>query len=299
MWIKKGNIFSEHWAQLPVAHLLGENKYEIFYSRRVDNKSHPCRIIFDKNTKLISDKQQLDVSLGKPGTFDWAGVMPTSYLKNGDTEFLYYIGWSNRIDVPYHNSLGLMIRQSGNIFEKLSDGPIFNSSRLEPGYIGTIEVMKENVFRGWYLSCREWEEIDNRMEPIYDIKYAESNNGIDWTPKNISCIKLLANEGGISRASVIKKDDLYYMWFSVRARKDYRTNKHCSYRIQMASSKDGIAWERKNKEEFPLSLSGWDSEMIEYPCIIDEEKNLTMFYNGNKFGESGIGYAEKSSLSLW
>ena len=38
-----------------------------------------------------------------------------------------------------------------------------------------------------------------------------------------------------------------------------------------------------------VSESGWDSEMISYPYIVEGEGELFMFYNGNGFGRSGFG----------
>jgi hypothetical protein len=34
--------------------------------------------------------------------------------------------------------------------------------------------------------------------------------------------------------------------------------------------------------------------MIEYPHVIEHLGTKYMFYNGNKFGQSGFGYAEMS-----
>ena len=38
------------------------------------------------------------------------------------------------------------------------------------------------------------------------------------------------------------------------------------------------------------SQSGWDSDMIEYPCVFRHKQNF-MLYNGNGFGKTGIGIA--------
>ena len=41
-----------------------------------------------------------------------------------------------------------------------------------------------------------------------------------------------------------------------------------------------------------VSSEGWDSEMIEYPHVFEHQGAKYMFYNGNKFGQSGFGYAQ-------
>lgn len=292
-WTKQGNIFNKHHAQVPVVDTY-DTFYRIYYSTRIDGKSNPMFIDIDKvSFKVINESTAPILPLGNKGYFDWAGVMPTEIVNIGTAKYLYYIGWSNRIDVPYHNCLGLAIStDDGNTWQKVSDGPVFNTSRNEPGYIGTISVLGENDgLRGWYLSCRSWEEIDGIMEPIYDIKYATSKDGLSWTPTNITCIPLRENEGGISKASVITTTDGYEMWFSYRGKRNYRAKSDQSYRIGYAKSIDGLTWSREDSIELDISDSGWDSEMVAYPHVIVETDRLVMFYNGNKFGQTGIGYA--------
>ena len=35
----------------------------------------------------------------------------------------------------------------------------------------------------------------------------------------------------------------------------------------------------------------WDSEMIEYPCVFEHAGSWFMLYNGNRYGDTGIGAA--------
>ena len=87
------------------------------------------------------------------------------------------------------------------------------------------------------------------------------------------------------------------MWYSYRKTDDYRNNKDNSYRIGYAISNDGIIWERNDKMAgIDVSDSGWDSEMIEYPYVIKRNGKLLLFYNGNGFGQSGIGCAVSDVL---
>jgi sucrose-6-phosphate hydrolase SacC (GH32 family) len=212
---------------------------------------------------------------------------------------LYYIGWSLRVDVPYHNNLGLAIsRDNGNTWEKYSKGPVLSTSHLEPGYIGTVSILiEDNIWRMWYLSCLNWIESDLGMEPTYDIKYAESNDGINWKPQGITCIPLDNDEGGISSQRVLKLNDEYHMWYSVRNKLDYRKNTDNSYKIKKSTSKDGINWIKSNKIELDIDLnSNWDNIMVCYPFIIENNNKLIMFYNGNEFGKTGIGYAINQSI---
>lgn len=304
MWEKQGRLFSKHWAQLPVVDTSYEDRWRIFYSMRIENKSYPMFLDVEKENpkNIINESKAPILSLGNLGTFDQAGVMPAEIINYNNKKYLYYIGWSNRKDVPYFNTIGLAISEdNGNTFTKFSSGPIFGCSYKEPGYTGTIKILIENnVWRSWYLSCRHWEEINGIVEPFYDLKYAESLNGIDWEPKNKTCIKIDEDFAGISQASIIKKNNYYYMWFSARKKTDYRTNPLNSYKIYNAFSEDGINWNYDKKPSLDISRDGWDSVMVEYPYVINGKETMYMFYNGNGFGKEGIGYAtKKNSLRVW
>ena len=81
----------------------------------------------------------------------------------------------------------------------------------------------------------------------------------------------------------MKENEIYKMWYAFRGD---------AYQMGYAESEDGTNWKRKDEiVGISISSSGWDSEMIEYPYILNHENNLYMFYNGNGYGESGIGLA--------
>ena len=296
MWKKIGNIFNECHAQVPVIDTTNDGFWRVYYSTRVEGKSVPMYfdVIAGEPEKIIYNHLTPILELGEYGTFDQAGIMPTDIITlESGVKYLYYIGWTNRLDVPYHNTIGLAISNNGGkTFKKFSTGPILGTSHREPGFVGTISVMKNgNKWLGWYLSCIKWEKINNKLESFYNIKLALSNNGIDWEPTGHICIPLKENEGGLSQASVIKENNIFKMWFSYRGFLNYRNNKKNSYRIGYAESIDGKSWERKEGPELNISPEGWDSEMVCYPYIFTYNKNKYMFYNGNGFGKTGIGYA--------
>lgn len=295
-WNKIGRVFWDHHAQLPVVDVLVD-RFRVYYSTRIHGKSMPRYVDLSlEDPRIILDKSKDLLELGKPGSFDWAGVMPTEIVTVGDVKYMYYIGWSVRSDVPYHNNLGLAFsNDQGLSWTKYSSGPIFHTSALEPGYVGTIGILREEGFwKGWYLSCRNWIDVDGVMEPVYDIKLAESCDGIVWKPTDITAIRLEGNEGGVSAARVLKIGGGYVMWFSVRGERDYRENPQNSYRIKCAVSLDGSTWRRQADEVLPLGKSGeWDSQMVCYPYVVQRTINkFYLFFNGNQFGGSGFGVAE-------
>jgi hypothetical protein len=83
----------------------------------------------------------------------------------------------------------------------------------------------------------------------------------------------------------MKEQGLYRAWYSIRSL-------NLPYRIGYAESVDGVSWTRKDREVgIQRSESGWDSQMICYPCVLHVKGQPYMFYNGNRHGQTGFGYA--------
>ena len=100
-------------------------------------------------------------------------------------------------------------------------------------------------------------------------------------------------EAVVSKPSVLVIDGVYHMWFSVF---DMESK---GYRLAYARSPDGLKWQRSFDEEImPLTPGGFDSANQSYPLVLDMGKELWMFYTGNTFGATGIGFAtlDKSKL---
>lgn len=310
MWSKKGLIFNVegdyYWnkshAQVPVVDVLAD-RLRIYYSTRdLNGKSRTSFVeVSSENPKEIIYKHDKPIlELGKLGSFDDSGIMPTSIINVGGNKYLYYIGWTTRGTVPYHNSIGLAISKDGINFEKAFPGPIISVTKTEPYFSGTAFVLQDaGIFKMWYLSCIGWQEFDGKAEPFYNIKYSESVDGINWDQTGTVAIDLNDNEGGIASASVIKHNNVYHMWYSVRGKEKYRTHVEDAYKIGYATSVDGINWKRiDDKSGITISADGWDSQMIAYPFVVKLNDILAMFYNGNGFGKTGLGYCEKNIFSL-
>jgi hypothetical protein len=306
-WQKKGLIYKQNnellWAkshaQIPTIDVINQKTLRIFFSTRDElNRSHTTYIdVSAENPKEILYLHQRPLlELGFPGTFDDCGIMPSSIVTYKGIKYLYYIGWNVRNTVPYHNAIGLAISEDNGLsFNKLFTGPIMDRTSLEPYFCGTACVKIENgIWRNWYLSCTKWIQVNGKAEPLYNLKYAESLDGINWKREGVIAIDFKnEDEGGLARASVVKDGKIYKMWYCYRGHTDYRMTKNQSYRIGYAESLDGIVWTRMDDiNVIEPSDEGWDSEMVAYPEIVDIENRRLMFYNGNGFGQSGFGYAE-------
>jgi hypothetical protein len=308
-WQKIGLIFkhdqnyfwSKTHAQVPTVDILSDKVWRIYYSTRDESNQsrisyfdveagNPCHVIYKHDLPILQ--------LGKLGAFDDAGMMPSSVLTVGGVKYLYYTGWNVRKSVPYQNTIGLAIsHDNGETYERAGDGPVLGLSLYDPYFIGTASILEEDgLWRNWYATCTGWEMINGKPEPRYHLKYAESRDGIEWRRHGHVAIDYKdSKEGGLVRASVVREQGRYLMWYARRHMVGYRTEVQHSYRIGYAESNDGVNWVRMDDQAgIEVSDDGWDSGMIAYPCVVQNENASFLFYNGNGFGQSGIGVAKRA-----
>jgi len=299
-WEKKGLIFcasGESWwmqthAMIPTPVLISDNVIRLYCT--FCDKDGFGRVGFvdvdSSNPKRIFNiSKEPIVDIGLPGTFDENGLLVCSVIKHNNRLYLYYAGFEIGTKIRYRLLTGLALSDlNENIFKKLKNTPILERTDEELYFRGGPFVMyDEGKFKMWYVGGSEWELIDGKMMPVYRIKYAESDDGINWPEKSILCIDIENEyEHGFGRPYVIKHNGIYKMFYSIRV-------KHKGYRLGCAESKDGIKWIRKDSEiGIDVSENGWDSQMICYSAVVSVKDKTYMFYNGNEFGKTGFGYAE-------
>jgi hypothetical protein len=302
-WKILGNIFFSPSPNLratphmqgPVAIVIDKAIRIYFSARGLDKKSYPAflDVSIDNPLEILSVQELSILDPGSIGTFDSDGLMPACVLKIKEKMWMYYSGWNHCVSVPYHNTTGLAFGSlDGNKFKRTFEGPILDRTYNE-GYMAVTPWVRKDsdTWEMWYVSGLGWINIENKMEPIYGIKYAKSNDGINWNRSGELVIPRRHNQEAISRPTVIKRGQNYHMWFSYRDSVDFRDGKG-SYKIGYASSKDGVNWVREDKlSGFNPSTEEWDLKMQCYPYVLDLKDRLILFYNGNGFGQTGIGVA--------
>lgn len=288
---KKFNYFCSH-AAVPCALPIDNRFIKIFFSGRdFENRSITYSIIVDsKNNFKISEFNSCPIIYpGKLGTFDDSGAMATWVLRYRNKIYLYYIGWNLGTTVPFRNSIGLAISEDMENFEKVAEYPILDRGKNDEYFTASCCVLPydSNSLIMYYLSCIGWEKLTDtgKLRHKYHIKIATSADGIKWKRLNKIAITFKDDsEYAISRPSVLRDADKWKMWYSYRG--DF-------YKIGYAESSDGINWIRKdNHLGIEPSIEGWDSKMVEYPCIFEHANNINMLYNGNDYGKTGIGLAK-------
>ena len=283
-WIKKGVIFKtdhqQDWmvshACVPTAHVLDDRRFRIFFApRNAKGQSIPTFIDVDANdpTQVLYVHDRPIMELGELGTFDDGGIMPCCTVATEKGLYLYYVGWNPSGSVAYRNAVGLAVsHDGGETFERMFPGAIVDRNQTEPFFTASPYVMREEgIWHMWYASSTGFVEVEGKPEPLYIIKYADSEDGIHWRRTNKTCIEPKDKFEANARATVIKNAGIYRMWYAYRGSFDFRNGKG-SYRIGYAESKNAVDWQRMDERSgIEFSPDGWDSKMQTYPAVIEHK----------------------------
>ncbi len=298
-WKKLGLIFrplenknSFSHCQHPTPLKLSNSIYRIFYgSRNVNNLTQVFYFDFNIDSfKILSYSKNPILKLGDTGFFDQHGIYPSSIIEDRGKALLYTIGFTQGCRPLYYTRIGLAISIDKELeLKKYSIAPIINISEYDPCTVTGPFVLKENgQYRMWYVSGYKWDEDqDGSLQSFYNIKYAESKDGIEWKRNGlISIAHAYPEETNIARPWILKEKDIYKAWFSYNCGKE-------GYRIGYAESRDGgYVFERMDHlVGLTVSEEPWENEAICYPAVIIHNDKKYMFYNGNKFGKDGIALA--------
>ena len=235
------------------------------------------------------------MDLGRKGTFDDSGITPVSIINKGVKQpLMYYVGWKRRrYGVTIETSIGVAkLKNDNSSLERIFEGPIIGQDRYHPILVAAPFVVSlTQGFKMWYCSGSEWRQQSHGPEMIYTVHDAYSTDGITWEKFSIKPKINYAYSGEVISAPWVVKltNGSMLMWYSTRgsANPDEK-----NYMAGLATSDDGNVWIRRDsKVGIEKSKSGWDSEMICYPSILNFKNKTYMFYSGNGVGKGGIGYA--------
>jgi hypothetical protein len=299
-WEKEGLVFSpsgaSEWhrthAHVPLADKTGPDTYRVYFAAR--NEANHSQIGYldasIENGRFVIGRVSNTpaLSFGAPGTFDDSGVFPSSIVNRGTKKYLYYVGWNQGTTVLYYSWIGLAVStDGGKSFQRVSEAPVLDRSHEEPIMGLTVFVLREEpLWRMWYTSGVSWVYRDGKPFSSYNIKYAESKDGIAWKRSGKVSIGFVhPHEHAIARPWVLKERGTYRMWYC------YKAN-HREYRIGYAESRNGRDFTRMDDQAgIGVSPSGWDSEMVAYPCVFKHKGVYHMLFNGNRYGREGFGHA--------
>lgn len=299
-WEKLGLIFNptgrKLWMQthatVPTPLHLYDDIFRIYFSTRNDfnhNQVGYLEIEINNPKEILRISKEPVIGLGDLGMFDCDGIYGTCIVPYEGKLYFYYAGWNAGLRGLFNSALGLAISEDGGLtFKKVRDYPIMHRSQHNPwAAMAPFVIFDEGKWRMWYASGEKVFSYNGSvLKTKYDIKYAESENGIDWNQTGIVSIPLAGIDSNIARPCVIKENGIYKVWYPHVTLKDEQ------YKIGYGESNDGFVFDRMdNQIDFPVSEDDFDSLAVTYPHVFFHKNKTYMLYNGNEFGKLGIGLA--------
>jgi len=136
--------------------------------------------------------------------------------------------------------------------------------------------------------------------PQKSVALAESRDGVSWS-KPVIVLPAREESGWeneVNRPVVVKRDELYHMWFTGQVEGDHPNAKSW---IGYASSKDGRNWKRRDMPVLVPNQS-WELKDVMCPHVIwdDEHGLFKMWYSGGEqYEPDAIGYAVSADGIDW
>ena len=298
-WSKRGLLYSipigglspklfSHTANPLPMHIEGDIYRVFFSSRDAINRSSVGAVDVDiVRGTVIREYIHSFFEYGPEGSFYADGVsIGNCYVVDG-VQYMLFMGWQSPEIGHWRGDIGRLIVQPDLTLKLDADAPFLASDLVDPISLSYPWVMDnpEGGYYMWYGSTATWDAGNGEM--LHLINYATSHDGHSWRREGLAVPFELGRAQAFSRPTVGRDDQgRYEMWFS------YRSGSGEKYRIGYAVSRDGRNWGLSLEDAgIDVSADGWDSEMIEYPFVLDHNGQRYMFYNGNGFGKTGFGLA--------
>ena len=283
----KNNLLKSH-ASNPLPIYLEGDIYRVFYSgRNSENKSSVGYVDIDiVHQKIINDNCASVFKYGSLDSFYSHGVSIGNMYCSNDQQFILFMGWNIKNNEHWRGDIGRLQLIKKEQLEITSEMPFMTIDEEDQVSLSYPFVLfHESIYKMWYGSTLSWSSENGEM--IHVINYATSLDGENWEKHGLAIPYELGVAQAFSRPTVIINKEGYHMWYS------YRSGTGEKYRIGYSHSFDGIRWERKHSETgIDVSESGWDSEMICYPFVLEHKGEIYMLYNGNQYGKEGFGIAK-------
>ncbi len=272
----------------PLAVFLEGDVYRVFFSGRdAQNRSSVGYVdvdIVNREVIYIHDKPVFEH--GPENSFYSHGVSIGSCYEANGKRYILFMGWQCPPDGHWRGDVGRLVLEADFSLRLDGNQPFMSVDPIDKVSLSYPWVMREEngVYQMWYGSTVSWDAGNGEM--LHVINCATSDNGNLWARHGLSVPYQLGLAQAFSRPTVLKDNDGYHMWFS------YRSGTGQKYRIGYAVSESGSQWQLRLADVgIDVSVDGWDSEMIEYPFVLEHKGRRYMLYNGNSNGQAGFGLA--------
>ena len=190
-WIKRGLIYgpsgdswwAQRWALQPTPLLRPDGTIRVFVGLRTHEGISRVGFVdvsADNPAEVLRVSPEPVLDIGEPGAFDENGVVPCAIVEREGKLYLYYAGYQLGQKVKFFVFGGLAISEDGGVsFRRHSRVPICDRTDDERFFRVIHSIMLENGgWRVWYGAGSEFTYENGRALPNYDIRYAESDDGI-------------------------------------------------------------------------------------------------------------------------
>ncbi|MCM1251824.1 MAG: hypothetical protein NC321_03315 [Clostridium sp.] len=246
-----------------------------------------------ENPQEILDYSRIPcIDIGKNGEFDSHGCVSACIYEEDGLMYMYYSGYSVSVDVPYviQSGCAVCVDDDREVFKKLNHGEAILQLTSSEKYLRSNPYIlkRDKQYALWYVGGDDWTATDKGTKPLYNIKYIQSKNKLQWNSQTVEIALDVLNSdcNGASIGTVWRDGTDYKMICCIRYLMD-------GYRLAYAVSKDGIHFSLENDG---IQLVGenldWDKEMQCFPCLFKYKDKTYLFYTGNHYGIGGLGYAE-------
>ncbi|WP_299964179.1 hypothetical protein [uncultured Roseobacter sp.] len=299
-WEKLGRIYdperadrhpklATHAANPLALHLEGDI-YRVFYSGRdAENRSSVGAVDVDIVARKVMTDPATPLFLhGPAGSFHEAGVsIGNCYTAADGARYVLFMAWQTPAGAHWRGDVGRLRLTEDMTFELTPSEPFMGIDDVDPISLSYPWVHRtpSGHYQMWYGSTRTWDAGNGEM--LHVLNHASSPDGLTWSRHGLAVPFDLGVAQAFSRPSVAAHPEGgLEMWFS------FRGAPGIPYRIGYARAEEGKTWQLVLQNAgIPVSDTGWDSEMIEYPFVFDHRGARYMLYNGNGHGRSGFGLA--------
>jgi hypothetical protein len=282
-----------------------DDTYRLYYSGGdPDGRQRICLATASVDRPTDWERYGVVLDLGESGAFDanWC-VLPCLH-RFGDRWHLYYTGNDGSgKGLQSFRGIGLAVSEDGVHFERRSPELLITGDQVSEypenrGIAGGGTVLEDRLadgsirYRMYYTLAVGVPSDDVRVDQEKHCAVCHSVDGVRWTDHRIimSPRADVSNEDvAVAAPYVWQEDDAYRMLYcGIGTRWGF-------YSISEAVSRDGYEWQRgegdANLSLVPGQEGSWESQMVEYPAVIQEGEGLRLFYCGNGYGKTGIGTA--------
>jgi hypothetical protein len=295
-WSKLGQLYSTegierhpklltHAANPTPVHL-SKNVYRVFYSGRdKSNRSSISAVDIDIETSEIIDDLNYPLLAWDDGhPFLGTGVSIGNIYGVDDTLFVSFMAWRNPDRGHWYGEIGVAKLYADTTIDKSSVGLCLGLNEHDPISLSYPYVLNTGkCLEMWYGSTKAWDA--GNLEMLHTIQHARSfDGGVSWKRQG-QCIPYVVGQmQAFSRPSVLKVGSTLHMWYS------FRGEGGAGYKIGHSIKQGGQPWVFSDVALEPSEL-GWDSDMVEYPCVFRHAGFVYMLYCGNHYGRDGFGIA--------